>query len=191
MLQIDDSIISFEVLQKKFTCDLKKCKGACCVHGDSGAPLEDKETEILKDIYPLIKPFMRKEGIEAVEKQGTHVIDSDGDKVTPLVNNKECSYVIFENGIAFCAIERAFHAKKIDFQKPISCHLYPIRITKYKDFEAVNFHHWDICKPAMAAGEKSDTPLYIFLQEPLTRKYGAEWFEKLKIADAHLSKTKK
>src|SRR5690242_12773114 len=108
MLQIDDTILSLDIFQKKFACNLKKCKGACCVRGDSGAPLEDHETVILKNIYPILKPFMRKEGIEAVEKLGTHIIDSDGDKVTPLVNNKECCYVTFDNGIAYCAIEKAF-----------------------------------------------------------------------------------
>lgn len=190
MLQIDDKVISFDILQKKFSCDLKKCKGACCVHGDSGAPLEDKETEILKNIYPLVKPFMRQEGIEAVEQQGTHVIDSDGDKVTPLVNGKECSYVVFEDGIAFCAIEKAYIAKAIDFQKPISCHLYPIRVTKYKGFEAVNYHCWDICKHALTKGRKTETSLFVFLKEPLVRNYGSDWFEKLKIANDEYVKFK-
>ena len=188
MLQIDDKVLSFDLFRKKFACDLKKCKGACCVHGDSGAPLEDDEIEIMKNIYPLVKPFMRKEGIEAVEIQGDYVVDRDGDKVTPLIDGKECCYVVFDDGIALCAIEMAFNAKVIDFQKPISCHLYPIRITKYNGFTAVNYESWDICKPALVNGRNTDTPLYAFLKAPLIRKYGPEWFDKLKIADVEIRK---
>lgn len=188
MLQIDNAVISFDILQKKFACDLKKCKGACCIHGDSGAPLEDEEAALLKIIFPVVKPFMRPEGINAVNEQGAYVIDSDNDKVTPLVNGDECAFVIFENGIAKCAIEKAYEAKVIDFKKPVSCHLYPIRITKYSTFEALNYHKWDICKHAVTNGKKENTPIYIYLQEPLTRKYGKEWYEQLKIASTDLLK---
>lgn len=182
MLQIGNTIISFDIVEKKFVCDLKKCKGACCVHGDSGAPLEKEEIRILEDLFPQIRTFMRKEGIEAVEKQGTSVIDSDGDNVTPLVNDRECAYVVFEGGIAKCSIEKAYENNVIKFKKPISCHLYPIRITKYTQFEALNYHQWKICKHAISLGEKEDTPLYIYLKEPLSRKYGKEWYEELTFA---------
>jgi hypothetical protein len=190
MLQIDNSVLSFDVFEKHFVCDIKKCKGACCIHGDSGAPLEEEEVDILKDIFPEVRPYMRPEGIEAVGRQGTHVIDSDGDKVTPLVNGEECAFVIFEDGIAKCAIEKAFEAGKVSFKKPVSCHLYPIRITKYSTFEALNYHKWEICKPALALGRKMNLPLHIFLAEPLTRKYGREWYEQLKIAAEELKKQK-
>jgi hypothetical protein len=182
MLQIDHAIISFDILEKKFVCDLKKCKGACCVHGDSGAPLEKTEVKILEDLFPLIRPFMRKEGIEAIEKQGTSLVDNDGDEVTPLVNGKECAYVVFESGIAKCSIEKAYENQVIKFKKPLSCHLYPIRITKYSKFEALNYHQWEICKPAISLGKKENTPLYIYLKEPLSRKYGESWYKQLKIA---------
>ena len=182
MLQIDKAILSLDILDKKFACDLKKCKGACCVFGDSGAPLEENEVELLEELFLKIKPFLREEGIAAIEKQGTSVVDSDGDKVTPLINNEECAYVVFEKGIAKCAIEKAFFSNEIAFRKPISCHLYPIRVTKYSEFEALNYHKWKICKPAIALGEKEDTPLYIYLKEPLTRKFGKEWYEQLRIA---------
>lgn len=190
MLQIDDKIISFDVLEQKFVCDLKKCKGACCIHGDSGAPLEDYETDVLDKIFPVVKKYMRKEGVDAIVKQGTSVIDYDGDIVTPLVNGVECAYVVFEDGITKCAIEKSFEAGEIDFQKPISCHLYPIRVKKYKDFEAVNYHSWDICKNALVLGKKLNVPVYIFLANPLIRKYGIEWYEKLKIASEELIKMK-
>ncbi|MDP4208740.1 MAG: DUF3109 family protein [Bacteroidota bacterium] len=187
MLQIDNTILSFDIFEKKFVCDLDKCKGACCVHGDSGAPLDDEEVDALDRIFPEVKLFMRIEGVEAVEVQGTSVIDSDGDKVTPLVNGEECVYVVFENGVTKCAIEKAFEAGVITFQKPVSCHLYPIRITKYADFEALNYHEWDICSPALTCGKKTNVPLYVFLREPLVRKYGEAWYEKVKLASKEVA----
>src|SRR5688572_20458776 len=120
MIIIEDILVSDDVLQKKFVCDLNACKGACCVEGDSGAPLEDEETGILDDIYEEVKPYLRKEGIAAIEKQGKYLIDSDGDMVTPLVNKKECAYAIFEKGTALCGIEKAYLDGKISFKKPIS-----------------------------------------------------------------------
>jgi len=187
MLQIDKSILSLDILEKKFVCNVKKCLGTCCVHGDSGAPLEKKEVALLKKIIPNIRPFMRSEGLEAIEKQGTSIIDCDGDDVTPLVNGNECAYVIFENGIAKCSIEKAYENKVIGFIKPISCHLYPIRITKYSNFEALNYHQWEVCKPAISFGKKNGVPLYVFLKEPLVRKYGAKWYKKLMLAAIELS----
>lgn len=182
MLQIGDAIISFDILEKKFVCDLKKCKGACCVHGDSGAPLEKEEVKILEDLFVHVRPFMRKEGIKSVEEQGSSIVDSDGDYVTPLVNGKECAYVVFEDGIAKCSIEKAYESNVIKFKKPISCHLYPIRITKYSKFDALNYHQWEICKHAVTLGKKKDIPIYIYLKEPLSRKYGESWYSQLKIA---------
>ena len=187
MLQIDNTIISLDFIEQHFCCDLKKCKGICCVHGDSGAPLEDDEVEILKDIFNKIKPFIRLEGIEAIEKQGTSVIDSDGDLVTPLIDGKECAYVIFDKGIAKCGIEAAFFAGKINFRKPISCHLYPARLTKYSEFTAVNYHRWDICKHAVQKGNSNNIKVHDFLKEALIRKFGENWFEQLKSAETLLN----
>lgn len=189
MLQIDKAVLSFDILEKKFACDLKKCKGACCVLGDSGAPLEEHEVETLRELFPTIKPFLREEGIAAIEKQGTSVVDSDGDFVTPLIDQKECAYVVFEHGIAKCGIEKAFFSNAITFRKPISCHLYPIRITKYSDFEALNYHRWEVCKPAETLGKKENTPIHIYLAESLTRKYGKEWYDQLRIAAQELTKS--
>lgn len=188
MLKIDDVVLGFDILEKKFVCDVRKCKGACCIFGDSGAPLEPNEADILKNDFPIIKNFMRSEGIKAIENQGAHIIDSDGDMVTPLVDGKECAYVIFEKNIAKCAIEKAFEAKRINFQKPISCNLYPIRVTRYKDFDALNYHEWKICKPAIKLGEKMQTPLYLYLTQPLIRKYGEAWYDQLKIASEEVVK---
>ena len=188
MLQIDNALISLDVLEKKFVCELGACKGECCVDGDSGAPLEDKETKIIEDIYQVIEKYMTPEGKKAVKKQGRWLIDSDGDKVTPLVNNLECAYTYKSNdGIVFCAIEKAFIEKEIDFQKPLSCHLYPIRITKYKDYDAVNYEKNKLCIPARVLGEKLGVPLYKFVKSPLIRKYGKEWYKQLEIAAAELT----
>lgn len=182
MLQIENTILSLDILEKKFLCDLDKCKGACCVLGDSGAPLKDGEAQLLQVIFPSLKPYLRNEGVEAIEKQGAYVIDSDGDMVTPLVNNKECAYAIFENGIAKCGIEKAFLDSRIDFQKPVSCHLYPIRVTKYSSFEALNYHQWEICQPARKLGVKKELPVYVFLKQPLVREYGEDWYKQLELA---------
>ncbi|HEX2936149.1 MAG TPA: DUF3109 family protein [Bacteroidales bacterium] len=182
MLQIDNTILSLDIIEKKFLCDLDKCKGACCVLGDSGAPLKKDEAELLQVIFPSLKPYLRREGIEAIEKQGAYVIDSDGDMVTSLVNNKECAYAIFEKGIAKCGIEKAFLDNRIDFQKPVSCHLYPIRVTKYSSFEALNYHQWEICKPARKLGAKKELPVYSFLKQPLVREYGEDWYKQLELA---------
>ena len=190
MIAIGDTLISEDLIEKKFVCDLNACKGACCVQGESGAPLEKNEIVILEKIYERVKPFMVEKGIKAVEKQGKYIIDSDNDYVTPLVGKeKECAYVFFDSeGTAKCAIEQAWIEKKIDWQKPISCHLYPIRITTHKSYDAVNYHKWKVCKPACECGEKLSVPVYKFVKKALVRKYGAQWFRKLEIAANELSK---
>lgn len=183
MLQIDNTLISLDVLEKKFVCELGACKGACCVEGDSGAPLEEHEIAQIEQAYETVKKHMTPEGIKAVEEQGTWIIDSDGDKVTPLINNLECAYTYKdENGVIFCAIEKAFLNKEIGFHKPLSCHLYPIRITKYRDYDAVNYERNKLCIPARVNGEKLGVPIYKFVKEPLIRKYGKDWYEQLAVA---------
>ncbi len=182
MLQIGNAIVSLDVIEKKFICDFGKCKGICCIEGDSGAPLDEDEKAILEEIYPDIKEYLTDKGIEEIEKQGTSVIDADGDLVTPIINDKECVYTVFENGSALCGIEKAFLDGKITYRKPISCSLYPIRIEKYPEFDAVNYNKWNICGPARELGFKMGTPVYKFLKEPLIRKYGEDWFNELEYA---------
>ncbi len=190
MIQIDRAIVSPDIFEKQFVCDLPKCKGMCCVYGDSGAPLEDEEIAVLERIYPKVKPYMTPAGIEVVEQQGVYVTDFDVDKVTPLIGDSEdCAFTYREKGVVYCAIEKAYQNGETDFRKPLSCHLYPIRITKYPDFDAVNHHSWDICCDALKLGKKTRTPLYVFLKEPLTRKYGAEWYEQLCLAAEYVGKT--
>ena len=179
MIQVEDKIISLDVFEKQFVCDLNACKGTCCIEGDSGAPLLEEEEEILNKIYEKVKPYMKKEGISEVENHGVAVYDSEGDLTTTLVNDKECAFVVKENGINLCSIEKAYLECKIDFKKPISCHLFPIRIKEYRDFDAVNYEEIKICKPACECGSKLEVPVYAFLKEPLIRKYGESWYKEL------------
>ncbi|MHA3045380.1 DUF3109 family protein [Riemerella anatipestifer] len=180
MIQIEDKLISEDLFSEEFVCNLSKCKGACCIEGDAGAPLEQSEVKILEDIYPKIKSYLRPEGIKAIEEQGTSVEDFEGDLVTPLIDNRDCAYVIFdENGITKCGIEKAYEEGAIDWQKPISCHLYPIRITEYSTFTAFNYHEWKICSDACALGKELKVPVYKFLKTPLIRKYGEGFYQTL------------
>ena len=180
MIEIDDKIISDDVLEKKFVCDLTKCKGACCVEGDAGAPLENDEVKILKEIYPKVKSEMREEGILAIEEHGVFYKDEFGEPVTTLVNNKECAFVVFDkNNIAKCAIEIAYQKNKINFIKPVSCHLYPIRVKNYESFQGVNIHYWHVCKPACECGQKLKVPVFKFLKSAIIRKWGLEFYNQL------------
>ncbi|MDV3309073.1 MAG: DUF3109 family protein [Cyclobacteriaceae bacterium] len=180
MIKVGDVLVSDEIRDREFVCNLEKCKGACCVEGDYGAPLEVEELAILRDIYPKIKSYLTEKGIKTIEAEGTHVVDPEGDYATPVIKGRECVYSHYdEKGILKCAIEEAHKDGKISFRKPISCHLYPIRITKKKGFEAVNYHKWHICSPACTLGRQLQVPLYKFLKEPLIRKYGEAWYEEL------------
>jgi hypothetical protein len=192
LVEIGDKIVSLDVFEKKFVCDLNACKGACCVEGDSGAPLTLEEVSIIEDNLDKISPYMRKEGIAAVEESGVFYMDWDNEPVTTLVNEKECAFVFFdENGITKCAIEKAHQQGEIDFKKPLSCHLYPIRVQKFEKFTALNFNEWNICKPACECGEKLDVPTFRFLKEPLIRAFGEGFYNELIQVDNQVnSKTK-
>ncbi|MGB1269543.1 MAG: DUF3109 family protein [Flavobacteriaceae bacterium] len=180
MFQIGKTIVSEDILEKDFVCNLSACKGECCIAGDAGAPLDADEVAIMNDIYPKVKPFLRKEGVEAIENQGATIVTDLGDLETPLVNGAECAYVIFdEKKTALCGIEAAYLAGEITWKKPLSCHLYPVRIQNYSSFSAVNYHSWSICDDACALGEELQVPTYKFLKEPLIRKFGQEWYEEL------------
>lgn len=181
MIQIEDKLISEEIFSEEFVCNLSKCKGICCVEGDAGAPLDKEEAQILENIYDKIKPYLTPEGIEAIEKQGKWEIDpNDGEYVTPLINNVECAYVTYdERGYTKCAIEKAYEDGVIDWQKPISCHLYPIRVTEYSSFTALNYHEWEVCSDACTLGKELQVPVYKFLKTPLIRKYGESFYSEL------------
>lgn len=180
MFQLGKTIVSEEILENDFVCNLSACKGACCVDGNAGAPLEDSETEILVDIYADVKPFLRPEGIAAIEEQGAFIKGEDGEWETPLVNESECAYVIFsEKGIAKCGLEEAFNRGVTKWKKPVSCHLYPIRVREYTELTAVNYHKWEICDPACYLGKELKVPIYKFVKEALIRKFGKQWYAEL------------
>lgn len=180
MIALDNTLNSDDLHKVCFVCDLLKCKGACCVEGDAGAPLEEYEIAELEDNLDYIKPFMRAEGITEVENLGVFDYDDFGQYVTPLINGAECAFVVFdEKGIAACAIEKAWETGASSFRKPVSCHLYPVRISRYQDFDAVNYHEWHICKPALKLGKELGVPLYVFLKDSLIRKYGEKWYNNL------------
>ena len=194
MFQIGKTLVSEEILENDFTCNLSACKGECCVAGEAGAPVSKDEAKKLEEVFEKVKPYMRKEGIEAVEKQG-HYVQSSFDEAeleTPLVNNKECAYVRFdEKGTALCAIESAYRDQKIDFKKPISCALYPVRIQKLSSFEAVNYDRWDICSPACSLGKELQTPVYKFTKGPLIERFGENWYAELELVAKEYKNFKK
>ncbi len=180
MIILDNCILSDELYEETFVCDLPACKGGCCVEGDAGAPLLEEECHILEGIAGRVAPFMIPQGRDAIEKQGHWVRDNDNEMTTPLVDGKQCAYAYFDGkGIARCAIERAFEAGLIDFQKPISCHLYPIRIKQYTKYDALNYHRWPLCDCARVRGKKLKVRVYRFVEDALVRKYGREWYREL------------
>jgi hypothetical protein len=179
MISIGNTIVSDDIAEKFFVCDLNKCKGACCVEGDLGAPLSEEELPLLEEVYEHVKPYLSKEGIAAIENEGLYVKDYEGDYSTTTIDNRECVYAIYEKGVLKCGIEKAYLEGKVAFRKPISCHLYPIRITRYDHYDAVNYERWNICKPACSHGQGLGVPLYQFLREPLIRKYGMAWYQEL------------
>lgn len=190
LVEIDDKIVSTQIFDKKFVCDLNACKGACCIEGDAGAPLSKEEVTILNEDLDKIKPYMREEGIKAVEEKGVSYLDEENEPVTTLVNGAECAFVFFdEKGITKCAVEAAYLDGKTEFKKPISCHLYPIRVKKFNEYKALNYDKWSICEPACACGDSLNVPVYKFLREPLIRAFGDEFYKELETVDGELKNT--
>ncbi len=190
MFQLGKTIVSEDIIEKVFVCNLTACKGTCCIDGDAGAPLDENEINILEEIYPSVKPYLRENSIEVIENQGVYITNKDGEWETPLIDGAECAYVMYdENNIALCAIEESFNRGEIDFIKPVSCHLYPIRIQDYSKFAAVNFHSWQICDNACSLGEKLQMPVYKFVKKALIRKFGKDWYNDLEeVAKEYLKK---
>lgn len=191
MIQIDDAIVALDIIEENFLCDLSACMGECCVEGESGAPLEKEEVAVLEEILPLVWDDLSPEAQKVIQKTGVAYKDTDGEMVTSIVNGKDCVFTYYdEKGICKCAIEKAHKEGKTDFYKPISCHLYPIRLQKYRDFTAVNYHRWSVCKAAVALGNKEGLKIYQFLKNPLIRKFGEAWYNELCIAVDEYKKMK-
>ena len=187
MIQIDNILISDALYEEHFCCDLKACKGKCCEVGEEGAPLDREEIPILDEIFEKVKPYMISEGIEVIEKSGTWKRTDNNGFATPLIGNEgRCAFICYdEKQTAMCSIEKAFNDGLIQFKKPISCHLYPVRVNKYPTIEAVNYEKWDICEAACSLGEALKLPVYKFLKEPLIRRYGEEFFNILDAGFKH------
>lgn len=188
LIEVKDKVVSTEIFERKFVCDLNACKGACCIEGDAGAPLTFEEIHLLEDNLEHIIPYMRPEGVAEVERNGVFYVDQDNEPVTALLNgSEECAFVYFdEKGITKCAVEQAYNEGKTNFKKPISCHLYPIRVKQFNDFEALNYDVWPICAPACACGDKLDVPVFRFLKEPLIRAFGDDFYKELEVVDREL-----
>ncbi|MSQ79181.1 MAG: DUF3109 family protein [Flavobacteriaceae bacterium] len=187
MLAIQNALISEDVLEKEFVCHLDKCKGACCVIGDAGAPLAENEIGEIEKHLPEIKKHMNEAGLDMLEGIGFWEKDEQGDLVTTCLPSGECVFVKYDNeGVTSCAIQLAYRAGEIDFEKPISCHLYPIRLKESEEFTLVNYHEWSLCKAACSLGTKLKVPVYRFLEQPLVRRFGREWYDELcEVADAY------
>jgi hypothetical protein len=182
LIELNDTIVSAEIFKRKFVCDLSSCKGACCVEGDAGAPLTTEEVVQISKHLEHIKPYMRSEGLAAIEAKGVSYLDQENEPVTMLVDGKECAFVFFDNNkTALCAIEAAHRAGVIENIKPISCSLYPIRVKQYHDFKALQFDEWNICESACACGTKLEMPVYKFLKEPIIRAFGQDYFNELEL----------
>ena len=180
MLIVGNVLVSEELIDKCFCCDIEQCKGICCVEGDSGAPVAPDEVAELEEYYSDYKKFMTEEGVAVVDNGGTFVFNGGDSFDTPLVeSNDACAFAFFEDGVAKCAIERCFLNREIPFRKPISCYLYPIRVSRVGDYEALNYDHWSICKSAVENGNRLKLPVYKFLKEPLIAKYGEVWYAEL------------
>lgn len=179
MLVVDNTVLSEELFTECFCCDLSQCKGMCCIEGDAGAPLEEEEVGMLEDNLPKIKPYMTPEGRAVVEANDVFDYDMEGSLVTPLVNDRACAFLYYDGQGAFCAIEKAFLEGKIRFRKPVSCHLYPIRITRQHCYEVLEYHRWDICESARVCGKAKRLTVFQGQEEALVRKYGRPWFNKV------------
>lgn len=191
MIEIDDKIVSADLLRECFACDLSRCKGICCVEGNAGAPLDAEEIGELEAEYEHYKSYMTPDGVEAVERQGFAVLDEDGDLTTPLVHDAECAYACVENGVTLCAIEKAWRDGRTQFRKPISCHLYPIRLVRFANGAVgLNYHRWNVCAPARECGRKLGIPVYKALKEPILRRFGEEFYKALEAAEAYMKNNK-
>lgn len=199
MMLIQDTIVSLEVLEKEFCCDLEHCKGCCCIEGDAGAPVTEEEEKTIQAMLPELLPQMTKQAREVVEQQGIAYNDPSGERVLSIVNDKDCIFARTDhNGWCYCLIERRFNSPQPTangqqpggFKKPISCHLYPIRLTKVGERVGVEYHRWDICHSSRQLGHKLHLPLYKFLREPLIRRFGQEWYDELCLTADEWAKAK-
>jgi hypothetical protein len=189
MFKIGETLVSEEIIKNNFHCNISACKGACCVEGVAGAPLEKNEAELIEKNFKKIEPYLSDNGKKIVKEIGKYIYDKQGEIETPLVNGKECVYVHYDsNGSVECSIEKAYNNGEIEFNKPLSCHLYPIRVKNYSSFTAVNYHEWSICSDACSLGKELQKPLYEFVKEALIRRFGNPWYLELEKVSKKIKK---
>ncbi|KAA6343240.1 hypothetical protein EZS27_009070 [termite gut metagenome] len=186
MIQINDVVVTLDVFREKFLCNLDACKGLCCVEGDEGAPVGTEELTQLENVLPIVWNDLSDKAREIIHKQGVYYKDRDADWAISVVNGKDCVFTCYDQGYCRCVIEKAYQAGKTDFYKPVSCHLYPIRISCIGSYQAINYHRWGVCKAAVLLGEKENLPVYKFLKEPLIRKFGENWYAELEFVAQEL-----
>ena len=186
MVEIGNTVVSFDLFEQQFCCDLGICRGACCIEGDAGAPLELDEIAQLEEALPAVWDDLSEAARVIISDQGVAYSDIEGDMVTSIVHGRECvfTYTDATDGICKCALEKAYREGRTSFYKPISCHLYPVRLEHYKRFTAVNYHRWDVCACAERNGKQLKLPVYKFLKVPLIRKFGEAWYNELEQAAA-------
>ena len=183
MLQIGDTLVSLDLAERFFCCDLDACHGECCIEGDAGAPITENEKKELERLLPEINDELLPQAQEVIRRQGVSYVDEEGDMVTSIIDGRNCVFTCFaQGGMCQCAIEKAYRNGRVAMRKPISCYLYPLRITEYHSFTAVNYHRWKICRPAEALGRNLGLRLYQFLKEPLIQRFGKEWYDELCLA---------
>ena len=183
MIQIDDVLVSVDCLSEKFCCDLEACKGICCVEGDAGAPVDLDEVAGIEEALHEVWPMLSASAQAVIDRQGVAYTDEEGDLVTSIVNGKDCVFTCYdEAGHCYCALEKAFREGRTRFFKPLSCHLYPIRLKKIGDGVALNYHRWEVCRMAVEKGRRLNLPVYRFLKEPLARRFGEAWYAELESA---------
>ena len=189
MVQIQDTIVSFDVITKEFCCDLKKCKGACCIEGDAGAPVTADEIAEIEQLLPVIRQDLSEQALKVIDAQGVAYPDPEGELVTSIVNGKDCVFTVYgEDGCCYCAIEKAWREGKCSFMKPVSCHLYPIRVKRLGQFWGLNYDRWDVCQAAAIKGHREGIPVYRYLKEPLIRRFGQAWYDELELTVSEMKR---
>lgn len=189
MVQIQDTIVSFDVITKEFCCDLKKCKGACCIEGDAGAPVTADEIAEIEQLLPVIRQGLSEQALKVIDAQGVAYPDPEGELVTSIVNGKDCVFTVYgEDGCCYCAIEKAWREGKCSFMKPVSCHLYPIRVKRLGQFWGLNYDRWDVCQAAAIKGHREGIPVYRYLKEPLIRRFGQAWYDELELTVSEMKR---
>ena len=188
MVEIQNTLVSLDIFQVQFCCDLAACKGACCIEGDAGAPVNLEEVEGLEEASEIVWDELSRKAQRVIKRDGVVYADDWGELVTSIVDGKDCVFTCYKDGCCFCAIDKAHREGRCPHNKPISCHLYPIRLKKIGDYTALNYHQWSICQPALALGKKLNLPLYRFLKEPLIRAFGQAWYDELELTASELKK---